>query len=340
MFDALLISEDHKLIIELQKISAVTHCSLEVNSRVNNSEVKAARTVLIDSALNIVVDHPNVVIITTSEPGIQIWQKAAATKAKYVAFLPDAREWLLQNLTPTKAKQSLVIGVLGASGGVGTSLLASCLAGQFAVSNQVVLVETNSCSGGLDVLWGIEEQSGSRWPELITSAGKILAADVIKSLPSVGQVSILSSDSQNAELPKNLTSQIQDLTNSTQVIVIDLPSCESSDFRKLLELCSEIIITVGSTIRSTNAVNQLLQKFPELTSAKIVIRTLPGTGLESLSIAKTLGLPLIGQIPTDHKITEYLEQGISPSQLPSSQYQKAISEIFENLEIAHVSAVA
>ncbi len=340
MFDALLISENQKIISELQKISAVTQCSLEINSKINNSELRAARTVLIDSTLNIVIDHPNVVIVTDRDPSTEIWEKAVATKAKFVACLPDAREWLLQNLVPTKSKHQQVIGVLGASGGLGTSLFASSLAVQVALSNSTLLIETGSCSGGLDVLWGIEEKPGSRWPNLMNSTGKIFPIEVINSLPKVNEVAILSTDSRNAQIPDQFVEIISELVNSEHITVIDLPNFQNPKFTELLAICSEVIIVVGSTIRSTSAANQLLQKYPELVSAKLVIRTLLGTSLEPLSIAKTLGLELIGQIPTDQKIVEYLEQGLSPAQLLSANYRKSIAELCQNLEIASVSAVA
>jgi hypothetical protein len=97
---------------------------------------------------------------------------------------------------------------------------------------------------------------------------------------------------------------------------------------------------VGSTIKSTNAANQIISNFSNFQNSKLIVRTLSGTGLLPQSIAKTLGLTLAGQISSDQKIVEFLEQGLSPAQLPSSGYQKSILEIFENLDNANASAVA
>lgn len=341
MFDALLISQNSQLINEIQKISAVTQCSLEVNSKVNNSEVKAARLVLLDSAIAGTVNHPNVVLITMSEPGIEIWQKAVTTEAKYVAFLPDAREWLLQNLIPNPIRSSRVIGVLGATGGLGTSLIASSLASLFAQTNKsVVLAETNFCSGGLDVLWGIEDSKGTRWADLIYPSGRIAPQDLYRSLPKVSGVSILSTDSQDGRTPTNYSELLNDLAQAVDILIVDLAKSLDTSAVELLESCTDLVMVTGSTIRSTSATNQLMQLIPKLASAKLVVRMIPGTGLDSLNVSKTLGLELLGSVATDQKVVEHLEQGLNPSDISSNSYRKSMQEIFENLEDSNVSAVA
>lgn len=341
MFDALLISEDQKLINELQKIAAVTQCSLQINSKLNNSEHKVAHTVLIDATLDISVEHPEVVLVTFGEPGIQIWQKAVATGAKYVAFLPDAREWLIQNLIPRPSKNSRIIGVLGVSGGLGCSLLASSIAANFATSkNSTLLVETNMFSGGLDVLWGIEETKGSRWSDLINQSNQILPIDVFRSLPKSDEVSILSCDSKDPRYPENFDQTIEELLSTSDLVVIDLPNPAHPKFENLLGLCTEIVLLVGSTIKSISAANQLLSQYLDLTKTSLVVRNLPGTNLSALNITKTLKLELIGQLMSDQKITEYIEQGLSPAKITSNSWRKSVNEICANLEIENVRASA
>lgn len=341
MFDALLISEDQKLITELQKIAAVTQCSLEINSKLNNSELKVAHTVLIDAALDISVEHPEVVLVTFGEPGLQIWQKAVATGAKYVAFLPDAREWLIQNLIPRPNKNSRIIGVLGASGGLGCSLIASSIAANFATSKKsALLVETDLFSGGLDVLWGIEETKGSRWSDLINHSNQILPIDIFRSLPKSDDVSLLSSDSKDSRHPENLSKTIEELSSTSDLVVIDLPKPAHPEFENLFGLCTEIVLLVGSTIKSISAANQLLIQYLDSTKILLVVRNLPGTNLSALNIAKTLKLELIGQLTSDQKITEHIEQGLSPAKITSSSWRKSINEICANLETENVRASA
>lgn len=341
MFDALLISQNQQLINELQKISAVTQCSLEVNSKINNSEVKAARMVLIDAALEGAVNHPNVVLITLGEPNLEIWQKAVATEAKYVAFLPDAREWLLQNLIPNPIKSTQIIGVIGATGGLGASLISSSLAVMFAQSDKTVaLAETNFCSGGLDVLWGIEESKGTRWADLIYPSGRISPQDLYRSLPKASGVSVLSTDSQDGRMPASYSEILSDLSQAVDVLIIDLAKTPDAGITELLELCTDLIIVTGSTIRSTSATNQLMQLASKLASAKLIVRMIPGTGLDAQNVSKTLGLQLLGTVTTDQKVVEHLEQGLNPGDISSNSYRKSIQEIFENLENSNVSAVA
>lgn len=332
MLDTLLISEDPRIISEIQKITAVTQCSLEITAQPNFSQLRSSKTVLVDTSQSHLVDHPNVVLLTFDQPDTNIWQKAAETKAKYVAFLPDAREWLLQNLVAQPILNRKVIGVVGSSGGLGSSLIASILAIESAKQKQpTLLIETDRFSGGLDVLWGIEEVSGTRWPDLKVN-GELTSNDLIQSFPNSNNVSILSTDSGDPRLPDNFVDLISDLSEQAECTVIDLLDPIDPNFLELINLCTEVIVVVGGTIRSTNAANQLIGLISPKPISGIVVRKIPGSGLDALSIAKTLDCQLLAQINTDPKITEHIEQGLNLALLPSGNYLKSISEILNNLE--------
>ena len=355
MFDVLLISQNQRLITEIQKISAVTQCSLEICDKEISSQIRLANTVLIDAQLfeallldqpiqneqlSVIKAHPNVVLITDEEPGPIIWQMAVSLKAKYVAFLPDAREWLLNNLIPTKLRTAKVIGVLGVSGGLGASVLATSIALKFANENKVVIAETQEFSGGLDVLWGIEEQNGPRWPALINSLGQVLPVDILRALPAVGTVSVIAMDSKSTARIENQIQVIHELATVVDYVILDLPNPADQRLSELIEYCDDLILIVGATIRSTNAANQLMNFLPKLRQAKLVVRELPGSALEPLSISKTLGVNLVGTIAADQKITEHLERGLSPTELSSGSYRKSIETIFANLNSAYGYAAA
>lgn len=338
MLDVLLISEDPVLITEIQKICAVTQANLKHQIEVADSDLISAQTVLIDAQLDLNVKHANVVVVTLGEPGVTIWQKAVSTGAKYVAFLPDARPWLLENLLPKVINVGYTLGFIGSTGGLGTSLLASMSAIYLAEENKkVLLAEFSGYSGGLDVLWGIEGTKGTRWSDL---SSEVLPNDLLRSLPTSAGVSILSSDQNTFPSSELVVDIATDIKSSVEYSVFDLPDITSPNFDKLLQLCDEVVFVVGSTIRSINAANQAIKNIPHLSSSKLVIRNLNGTNLAALSIAKTLNLKLQGELPTDVKIVEHLEQGISPSKISSSNYRKAVNEIFAQLELANVHFAA
>ncbi len=338
MSDVLLISNDSALIAEVQKICAVTQASVTFQTELSEADLLDTHTVLIDAQIELAIKHPNVVLVTFGQPGVSIWQKALANGAKYVAFLPEARPWLLENLLPKPNKSGQAIGVIGSTGGLGTSVLASSIAANLATdSHPVLLAEFTNHSGGLDVLWGIEATTGPRWSHL---ENEVLPTDLIRSLPKSNGVSILSSD-QNVLPAKQLMSQItKKLITESQFTVLDLPSTDNQIFAELAGMCHQMVLVVGSTIRSINAANQLIKNHPEIANAKLAIRNLPGTNLAPLNIARNLDLELLGEIPTDVKIVEHLEQGLSPSKISINNYRKAISEIMAQLDITNVKAAA
>lgn len=341
MIDVLLIANDQGLITEIQKITAVTGCKLKVTTQASPIEVNNSSTVLIDANLDISINHHDVVLITAGKPGTEIWQRAVATGAKYVAFLPDAREWLIQNLIPKANKNAKVIGVIGASGGIGASLLASLIATDYAKSKcSVLLTELSKTSGGLDVLWGIEDTKGLRWSDLASNKKLFFNQDFLRALPTSHGVAILSTDAKNLNVEFGILNKIEQLQKCVDVLVIDLANPENSDFAETLEFCDELILVVGSTIRSVSAANQLKLIYPKLLKSKLVVRNLSGTGLAALNIAKTLDLKLAGEITSDLKIVEQLEQGISPAQISTGSISKAIADIRVELNESDVSDVA
>lgn len=338
MQDVQLISKDANLIAEIQKICAVTQATLSHSDLISESEISNTHTVLIDAQLDLVINHPNVVLVTLSEPGIAIWQKAIATNAKYVAFLPDARPWLLENLIPKPKSAGYVMGLIGASGGLGTSLLSSLIAANFAAKNKkVLLAEFSNFTGGLDVLCGIEEVKGTRWSHI---SNQVLPQDLLRSLPTVDEVHLLSNDPNHLP-PKELVIQIaKNLKSVTELAIFDLPKVEQPNFSELVNICDELILVVGSTIRSINAANQILKNISGLTESKLVIRQLAGTNLAGLNIARTLGLPLLGEIPSDVKVVEHIEQGVSPTKISVNSYRKAVLEICAQLDYVNVRTAA
>ena len=336
MLDVLVITQNTQLVNEVEKICAVTQATVNFKPAATEADSISAHTVLMDAELDSIINHPNVVIVTTGEPGQIIWQKAVATGAKYVAFLPDARPWLLENLTPKSNKQAHTIGVLGASGGLGASLLASFIAIHFAQSNQkVLLTELNPVSGGLDVLWGIESEKGMRWSHLSNELSQFLVQDVMRSIPAINGVSILSTDLAGISNEKSATDLIRALKTEVNIQIIDLPSPQATSFGELVNMCDELLIIVGSSIKSISAANQLVNQLPQFGKAKLIVRNLSGTNITDLNIAKTLNLQLIGQIPTELKLVEHLEQGLSPTKIPNNAYRKAVLEICSNLDFSY-----
>src|SRR5664279_4433323 len=89
----------------------------------------------------------------------------------------------------------VVIGVIGGSGGAGSSYFAAVLA---ALCLPSVLLDVDPVGGGVDVLLGIESVPGARWSGLRLDGGRLDPALLADGLPRWRDVAVLATD---AEVP-------------------------------------------------------------------------------------------------------------------------------------------
>lgn len=84
-----------------------------------------------------------------------------------------------------------LVGVAGARGGAGASTLAAVLAARLARDDAAVLVDLDHGAGGVDLLLGIDEVPGVRWPDLAGARGDVPGDDLIAALPRWGRCAVL-----------------------------------------------------------------------------------------------------------------------------------------------------
>src|SRR5918997_5847376 len=97
---------------------------------------------------------------------------------------------------------SRVVAVVGACGGAGTSTLAAAVAHGLRRSREpAALVDLDVPGPGLDVLLGVEDAPGARWPELAAARGDVDGRGLLAALPRWGSVPVLSGSRLRAERP-------------------------------------------------------------------------------------------------------------------------------------------
>src|SRR5690606_10567108 len=80
--------------------------------------------------------------------------------------------------------EACAIAVVGAAGGVGASTLAAATAGLAARRDlSPVLIDGDPTGGGLDLVAGAEDSTGSRWDDLDGAVGHVGAAELVATLP-------------------------------------------------------------------------------------------------------------------------------------------------------------
>ena len=126
-----------------------------------------------------------------------------------------------------------VIAFVPASGGVGSSTLAAAVAVRAAAAGRsVVAVDLDHVSGCLDVVFGLEQEPGWRWPELADVAGVVDGLGLADELPvscgvpvlsgSRGAGWVLPADSAGDEWAQSLPDVVAGLADAHDLTVLDL----------------------------------------------------------------------------------------------------------------------
>ena len=173
--------------------------------------------------------------------------------------LPDAERWLIDRLADSgegTPRDGAVVAVVGAGGGAGASTFAAALALAAASrSLRVLLVDADPVGGGLDVLLGIEDAAGVRWPDLADTRGRLSAASLDQALPHVGGVAVLSSGREGATslAAESMTAVLDAGERGFDLVIVDLPRQLDQAGEVALARADEALLVSVNRVRSTAA---------------------------------------------------------------------------------------
>lgn len=234
--------------------------------------------------------------------------------------------------------------VVGAAGGVGASTLAALLAVRWAADpRQVVLVDLDPAAGGLEVLLGLEAVDGARWPDLAGVRGPVGAAELTGVLPRWGRVEVLGCDRRAAPLDLAAVEAVcAGLADSGRTVVVDLPARGLGGgvleaVGPLLAVGTSVVVT-GQDLPGVAAAAvacatlQTPQALPAVPAGpRLVLRRRAGARVAPGQVAATLGLPLLGLLPTDRRVAGAVDRGLGPAIAGWSRLSRAVAGIARGL---------
>lgn len=188
-----------------------------------------------------------------------------------------------------------VVGVVGASGGLGASTLGVALAVRASRRFGVcVAVDARSGGGGLDVTAGLEHLPGLRWGDLAESRGEVDGAAVLTGLPHDGGLRVLAARGSRPRAPVE-RAVVAGLAQVSPVTVLDL----GRRF-ELVELCTHLVLVAGSTARRLADATAVVRE-PALAEVTpwLVLRTRGRDPVSGEAVAAHLDLPLAGVLRED-----------------------------------------
>jgi hypothetical protein len=208
-----------------------------------------------------------------------------------------------------------VVGVLGASGGLGASTLAVAMAVRAARQGwRAVVVDGQLARGGVDVTACVEHLPGLRWTDLSAAEGPMDGPRLIGALPSDGGPAVLSAGPPGAALPpvSVVGSTVAALASCTDVVVVDLPS-SVGDLASWLPLCIGLVVVFGLTPRGLADAEAACQTaVTAVTRPWLVARAERRQQSLAERAARHLGLPLAGLMPSRSDIRVAADRGVPP----------------------------
>jgi secretion/DNA translocation related CpaE-like protein len=333
----LIITEDEQILDDLLRLAAaagveVTHC--------RDPEARAlwrsAPVVLIDSGAvpNAVqarhARRSGVVVVTVAPPDAELWEQCVRLGVDRTIVLDQSEELLiglLSDATVDGAGNGRCIAVVGACGGAGASVFAVALALSAARgvraergADDVFLVDCDPWGAGLDVLLGIESDTGLRWNDLAAPSGRLPVDALRHALPGVGvgsgRVAVLC---QGRAMAGDIGADVVDVVldagrRAGSTTIVDLPRHPGGVPDRVLERADLAVLVTPADVRGCWAANRVCARIREFGGrAGVVVRGPSPGGLGAQELAEVLGLPLLARMRADPSLAGDLEVGLALS---------------------------
>ncbi|WP_462418603.1 CpaE-like family protein [Kytococcus sp. Marseille-QA3725] len=200
-----------------------------------------------------------------------------------------------------------VIGIGGATGGVGASTLAAAVALRGATAGlRTVAVDSSRWGTSLAIALGMEGARGVHWDDLARSDGHLPGDELRDALPEAHDVRLLARDGIGpagwAELPRAVVHHARRaLAGTTDLVVVDLPPVGSAEFLGWASWCHVVRVVVGTrptAVAVAPALRQALGALPG--DAALVVR---GTGAPAApmveAVEEVAGHPVVAVLDED-----------------------------------------
>ena len=209
-----------------------------------------------------------------------------------------------------------VIGVVGGSGGVGASVLTAAIAVRAAQAGLgAVCLDGDRLGGGLDVMFGLEQERGVRWPDLAGARGRIDGPELLRRLPSVDGVGVLSFDrAQNVPPAAEVLREVLlALSGAVDVVVVDLPRPDHEIFTALAPSVDAMALLAGAGICDLAGASAIVEHLIQACDDVWLCARTHGRGSHFAdTVAGALDLPLLAVVREEPSLATDLLRGLPP----------------------------
>jgi secretion/DNA translocation related CpaE-like protein len=262
--------------------------------------------------------RPAVVVVATDAPDDALWRSTIELGATGLLVMPGDERRLVDLLSDAAEEAppgESTIAVIGGCGGAGASTLALGLALTSARAGLTALIDGDRFGGGLDVLLGIEQRPGMRWPDLAATRGRLGVAALTDALPWVDELAVLSWDRNGSvDLAVDAAAAVMNAAvRGFRSVVIDLPRRFDPGSTALVRSADVVVMLVPATVRGTAAAAMIAAELAsECPQVQLVVRDAGAGRLTVGEVSGALGLQVIASLHSEPGVAVAAERGESP----------------------------
>lgn len=230
-----------------------------------------------------------------------------------------------------------VIGVVGACGGAGASVVAACVAhGLLRRGERAMLVDLDAHAPGADLLLGADSARGARWPDLADARGDVEGTGVVAALPRWGAVPVLSGTASGSPPDDDVVLDVcRGLVRAGETLVLDLPrpgawgsasrrggepaveapGTDGLAVRTLLARCETTLLVVPLTLPAAVGAQRVRDalRAAGVADVRVVVRGPAPGSVDQDDVAAALGLPVVAAMGRDAGLARAIERGEGPA---------------------------
>ena len=343
---SLVVTDDLDLLDELLRLAATAGTELDVApdaGAARRSWASAPFVVVAEDAVDgcarlRLPRRSDVVLLGRDLDDAGIWQRAVTVGAEHVVFLPDAERWLTERFADAaeeRGQEGAVVAVVGGRGGAGATTFACALSVTAARAGRAaLLVDGDPLGGGIDLVFGGEQDRGLRWPELLSTRGRVPAAALSGALPRMAGLSVLSWDrAGGAPVPvEALEAVLSAGRRAHELVVVDLPRALDDGSRAVLAEAGTTVLVVPTEVRAAAAAARVAASVGGICAdLRLVTRGPSPSGLSGEEVARALGLPLLAELRPEPGLDAALEHGDAPAQRGRGPLSIACGRLLDEL---------
>lgn len=335
----LLITGDQTLLDDLLRLAAAVGVSCDVARDAPEAlrSWNAAPVVVVgDDLVDDLAGHRparrgDVVLVGRDDPD---YRAAVALGASDVVALPEAEAWLVDRLADAGdggGRAALTLGVVGGSGGVGASTLATAIALLAGRSAPSVLVDLDRRGCGLEVLAGVEDVAGVRWSDLAASSGRLGSQALRAALPRRDETAVLSWSAADAPDDVVVRDVLAALQRGHDLVVLDLGRADP--FPDALTRCDHVLLVGSCSVTGVSAASRVVRALEQRASRVWFVARRSGGSADPATAAGALGLPLIATLPDQRGLAEQVDLGLGPVARPRGAVTRAAGQVLGRLAV-------